>query len=136
MIKTHGEWHKKWGNENQTTIHSRHRSIDASMARGPSTTTPRSRSAQSFCLAAVSFGGVRKRLYYEKQRESLKIGFVMMAAAAMTTTKSTNQNRGAAPPSEIMEAPERETTYGEINGMSTTASTIFVAKAERTAQRP
>ena len=45
-----------------------------------------------------------------------------------TSAKSTNQNRGAAPPSEIMEAPESETTYGEINGMSTTASTKIVAK--------
>ena len=60
----------------------------------------------------------------------------MMTAAAMATSaKSTNQNRGAAPPSEIMEAPESETTYGEINGMSTTTSTEIGAKAKRTQQR-
>ena len=33
-------------------------------------------------------------------------------------------------PSEIMEAPESETTYGEINGMSTTASTKIVTKRQ------
>ena len=64
------KWNKKWGNQNKTTVI--HRSIEGH-ARGPSTTTASSRSAQSFCLAAVSFGGVRKRLYYEKQREPSKL---------------------------------------------------------------